>query len=109
MENEERPRKLQKFGHDDSNEINLVRNGESPSYSALKNSDKYAAAEGHQCTTSALSIEPSQDRSNGNEHQDQQEVTTKEEEGDKNGTAPAAPMSKKQQKRLLKMQKWVLK
>lgn len=95
MEEGERPRKLQKLEHDEINGKTPTEDGEPVMSGALKNGDE-SAAEGDQPVDSKPPIKSPHNDPSGSDLL----------EKDENVTAEAVPMSKKQQKRILKMQKW---
>lgn len=101
MEEEERPRKLQKTEHEDGIESHLAENGEPMMSGALKTGDEAVIAEQHianETIRSAPTAENPEEKTNDNE---KQEATTEE-----NGTTQAVPLSKRQQKRMLRQARW---
>jgi tRNA (guanine9-N1)-methyltransferase len=101
MEEEERPRKLQKTEHEETIELNSSENGEPMMSGALKNGDKPVIAEQqtlNETIKSAATVEKSEEQTHENE---KQKGTTEE-----NGTAQSVPLSKRQQKRMLRQQRW---
>jgi tRNA (guanine9-N1)-methyltransferase len=98
MEAEERPRKLQKRDHDDESiDLQQHNNTENNEPLMLGAPNENGAVDG--TTNSALSIEASSEgqHGNGNGHKEKE---------DGNGTTDTAPLSKRQQKKLRRMQQW---
>lgn len=95
MEEEERPRKLQKTEHENSTESHLTENGEPMMSGALKPGDE-------QQQTANETIKPATEDSKEqtNEKETQYEAT------EENGTAQVVPLSKRQQKRMLRRAMW---
>lgn len=102
MEEEERPRKLQKTEHEEATEMNPTENGEPIMSGALKSDDEPAIEE-QQTPNAVVKSTPNAE----NSEKQTNETEEKQEEGTEgNGTAQAIPLSKRQQKRMLRQKKW---
>lgn len=101
MEEEERPKKLQKTEHEDASESHLAENGEPMMSGALKTGDEPALKD-QQTSKETIKSTPIAEKPEDqvNDHE-KQEGTTGE-----NGTAQAVPLSKRQQKRRLRQARW---
>lgn len=99
MEEEERPRKLQKTEHEEPTELNLTVNGEPMMSGALKSGDEPSITEEQTPNETNKSTAENPDEQ-ANEIEKEKEVT------EENGTVPTVPLSKRKQKRLLRQARW---
>jgi tRNA (guanine9-N1)-methyltransferase len=100
MEEEERPRKLQKTEHEEITELDSNENGEPMMSGALKTGDESVIAE-QQTPNETIKSAPTAENTEEQTNENEQECTTEE-----NGTAQAVPLSKRQQKRMLRQARW---
>lgn len=101
MEEEERPRKLQKTEHEEITELDSNENGEPMMSGALKTDDESVIREQQTSNETIKSAPtPGNTEEQANENEKQGETTGE------NGAAQVAPLSKRQQKRMLRQARW---
>lgn len=101
MEEEERPRKLQKTEHEEITELDSNENGEPMMSGALKTGDESVMREQQTSNETIKSAPtPGSTEEQANENEKQGETTGE------NGTAQVVPLSKRQQKRMLRQARW---